>query len=105
MNVSLSTKRKRDNNKLFFTDNLITYDRSVFINTSDDKSSDISKLYKCIEELNPMNKAIILLHLDEKSNEEIALITGLSRTNVGTRLSRIREQLKTCMIKKENHGY
>ena len=104
LNVSLKTKRKRDNNKLIFVDNILTYDRSVFINTSDDKASDISKLYKCIEDLNPLNKAIILLYLDEKSNEEIALITGLSRTNVSTRLNRIREQLKTCMIKTNYYG-
>jgi len=98
LNVSLKTKRKRDSNKLIFVENLLTYDKSVFI--TNDKSSEISKLYSCIEELDPINKAIIFLYLEEKTNEEIAMVTGLSRTNVSTRLNRIREQLKKCMIKK-----
>jgi len=103
LNVSLKTKRKRDNNKLLFVEELITFDHSDFANISGDEST-IGLLYKCIEELNPINKAIILLHLDDNSNEEIAEITGFSQTNVSTRLSRIREQLKSGMIKNENYG-
>lgn len=103
LNIALKTKRKRDSNKLLFVEELLTFDSGAFINTLDNNST-ISLLYKCIEELNPINKAIILLYLDDKSNEEIAEITGLSRTNVSTRLSRIREQLKTCMIKNEDYG-
>lgn len=103
LNVALKTKRKRDNNKLLFVEELLTFDRNAWIDTSDDQPT-INLLYKCIEELSPINKAIILLYLDDKSNEEIAKITGFSRTNVSTRLSRIREQLKTCMLKNEDYG-
>ena len=103
LNVALKTKRKRDNNKLLFVEELITFDHSDFTNISGNEST-IGLLYKCIEELNPINKAIILLHLDDNSNEEIAAITGFSQTNVSTRLSRIREQLKAGMIKNENYG-
>jgi RNA polymerase sigma-70 factor (ECF subfamily) len=103
LNIALKTKRKRDNNKLLFVDELITFDTDTFVDSSDERSN-INLLYKCIEELNPINKAIILLYLDDKSNEEIAEITGLSRTNVSTRLNRIREQLKVCMIKNEDYG-
>ncbi|MDR3140980.1 MAG: sigma-70 family RNA polymerase sigma factor [Tannerellaceae bacterium] len=103
LNIALKTKRKRDNNKLLFVDELIAFDTDAFIDSSDERSG-INLLYKCIEELNPINKAIILLYLDDKSNEKIAEITGLSRTNVSTRLNRIREQLKVCMIKNEDYG-
>jgi RNA polymerase sigma-70 factor (ECF subfamily) len=102
LNIALKTKRKRDNNKLLFVDELITFDTDAFAGSSDERSN-INLLYKCIEELNPINKAIILLYLEDKSNEEIAEITGLSRTNVSTRLSRIREQLKACIIKNEDY--
>lgn len=103
LNIALKTKRKRDNDKLIFVEELITIDDNTFVDASSD-GSNIHFLYKCIEELTSINKTIILLHLDDKSGEEIAEITGLSRTNVSTRLSRIREQLKVCMIKKENDG-
>jgi RNA polymerase sigma factor, sigma-70 family len=104
LNIALKAKRKRDNNKVLFVEELITFDETAFCDAPDDNGSMINLLYKCIEELNPINKAIILLYLDDKSNEEIGEITGLSRTNVSTRLSRIREQLKVYMIKSEDYG-
>lgn len=103
LNIALKTKRKKDANKLLLVEELVTFDTNVFVDSSDTDSS-IHLLYKCIEELNPMDKAIILLYLEDKSNEEISEITGFSRTNASTRLSRIREQLKTCMIKNEYDG-
>ncbi len=103
LNIALKSKRKRDNNKLLFVDELIRFDDGVWENPSGTQEF-IQTLYQCIEELTPINKAIILLYLDDKSNEEIADITGLSRTNVSTRLNRIREQLKTCMIRKDEYG-
>jgi len=102
LNIALKTKRKRDNNKLLFVEELLTFDSDTLVDTSNDMS-DINLLYKCIDELNPINKAIILLYLDDKSNEEISEVTGLSRTNISTRLNRIREQLKKCMIKNEDY--
>ena len=51
-------------------------------------------LYRCIETLNNLDKGIILLYLEDKSHEEIAKIIGLSTSNVGTRLSRIRQKLR-----------
>ncbi len=103
LNIALKSKRKRDNNKLLFVDELIRFDDDTWEDLSNGREA-IQALYQCIEELNPINKAIILLYLDDKSNEEIADITGLSRTNVSTRLNRIREQLKTCMIRKDEYG-
>ena len=44
-------------------------------------------------------KGLILLFLEGKKYEEIAEITGLSTTNVGTRISRIKKKLKEQIIK------
>lgn len=103
LNVALKTKRKRDNNKLLFVEELLTFDNEAFSDASGNQTA-ITLLYKCIEQLNPINKAIVLLYLDDKSNEEIAEVMGISKTNVSTRLSRIREQLKVSMIKNEEYG-
>lgn len=51
-------------------------------------------LLKAIHELNDTNKAIILLYLEEKSYDEIAEITGLSKNNVGVRINRTKKILK-----------
>lgn len=59
----------------------------------------MNTLYAHIKELNVVDKGVIVLFLEGKSYEEIAIITGFSITNVGTRLSRIKQKLKT-QIKK-----
>jgi len=104
LNVALKSKRKRDSNKILFVEELFTFDANSFIDMPEEDISEINQLYRCTEQLDPMNKAIILLYLDEKSNDEIATIIGISRTNVSTRLTRIREQLKQCMIKNNDYG-
>lgn len=55
----------------------------------------IKQLYRYIEKLNDMDKGIILLYLESKSHEEIAGIIGISTSNVGTRISRIRQKMKS----------
>ena len=47
-------------------------------------------LQQFISELREMDKAVMLLYLEEKSHKEIAEIVGLSESNVGTKISRIK---------------
>ena len=54
----------------------------------------ISLLQRFISNLNELNKALMLLYLDEKSHEEIAEILGITKTNVATKISRIKLKLK-----------
>jgi RNA polymerase sigma-70 factor (ECF subfamily) len=56
-------------------------------------------LYSHIRKLNTIEKGIILLYLEGKSYEEMALITGFTSTNIGTRLARIKQKMIT-QIKK-----
>lgn len=51
-------------------------------------------LYAHIKQLDTIEKGIILLYLEGKSYEEIATITGFTSTNIGTRLSRIKQKIK-----------
>lgn len=61
----------------------------------------LSILYRHIESLSTLDKGIILLYLEDRSYEEIAEITGLSSTNIGTRLSRIKQKLKSQIAEKQ----
>lgn len=60
----------------------------------------LRQLYRMINQLGQLDKSIILLYLEEKSYEEMAEITGLTVTNVATKLSRIKDKLKK--MKKED---
>ncbi len=93
LNTSMNYKRKREKDRLFFLDDLKQIEnQSWLIEQPDSSHSEI--LYQCIDELNHLNKAIILLYLDGNSHDEISDVTGISKTNVGTRISRIKEQIK-----------
>jgi RNA polymerase sigma-70 factor (ECF subfamily) len=93
LNTSMNYKRNREKDRLFFLDDLKQIENlSWLIEQPDSSHSEI--LYQCIDELNQLNKAIILLYLDGNSHDEISEITGISKTNVGTRISRIKEQIK-----------
>lgn len=50
-------------------------------------------LYARIHEMPPVDRTLILLSLDRLNYGEIAEITGLSESNVGVRLHRIKQQL------------
>lgn len=54
---------------------------------------DFRYLQSLIAQLLPLEKAIVTLWLDEKSYDEIAVITGLSKANVAVKLHRIKEKL------------
>jgi len=56
-----------------------------------------NQLYNAIESLGNVDKAIIMLFLDDTSYEEIAEIVGLTKTNVATKISRIKLKLKNCL--------
>ncbi len=56
-------------------------------------------LYKHIHRLNVLEKGLMLLLLEGKKYDEIAEITGLSPSNVGTRISRIKQKLKLQLTK------
>lgn len=61
----------------------------------DDLKDKLQWLYSAIAELNPIDKAIVLMWLDELSYEEIAMNMGMPRNTIASRLSRIREKLSS----------
>jgi len=65
---------------------------------TDDKTADERQLVlleKFISELKEIDKALMVLYLEDKSHAEIAEILGMSSSNVGTKIARIKEKLKT----------
>lgn len=61
---------------------------------SQEKHEAVKDLYECIATLNSIDKAIMMMWLDEYSYDEIADTIGLKRNNVATRLHRAKEKLK-----------
>jgi len=57
----------------------------------------IETLYGFIKQLDRLNRALILLYLEDRGYDEIAEILGISPTNVATKISRIKQKLRNQM--------
>lgn len=62
------------------------------------------KLMAAIEKLQPIDRSILALSLDDKSHAEIGSIVGATSNAIGVRLSRIRERLRTIATTGECRG-
>jgi RNA polymerase sigma-70 factor (ECF subfamily) len=60
----------------------------------EDTSAQLQDLYKLINQLGKLERALILLWLEERNYQEMADILGLSKANVAVKLNRIREKLR-----------
>ena len=55
---------------------------------------DVQLLMRCIDELGALDKALALLYLDGNDHASIADVLGISVSNVGTKLHRIKDRLR-----------
>jgi RNA polymerase sigma-70 factor (ECF subfamily) len=82
--------------------NTISIDRVVMQQTDNynpEFEGKLKVLYTHIKQLNVIEKGLMLLLLEGKKYDEIAEITGLSPSNVGTKISRIKQKLTKQIIK------
>lgn len=69
-----------------------------------DKNEDTAILYNAIGRLNKAEKSLIILYLDNLKYAEIAEITGISVSNVGVKINRIKSKLQT-ILKELGYGF
>ena len=87
-------KEKKRGNKVTLEHIKLTYE------IKDDVLEErLTKMYDQIKQLPDIDKGIILLLLEGKKYEEIAQITGFTRSNVATRISRTKDKLRNRLGK------
>lgn len=64
--------------------------------SEEDQSEDIQQLYRFINALDELNRALMLLYLDDRSYKDIADILGITETNAATKINRIKKKLKAA---------
>lgn len=62
----------------------------------------VRALYRFIGQLDELNRALLLLYLEERSYRDIAEILGISETNVATKISRLKQRIRKDMAE-TNH--
>jgi RNA polymerase sigma-70 factor (ECF subfamily) len=94
LNVSIGFYKKQKRRK----DKFINVNLFIETHLQDDTpliiDEDLRVLNEFIFQLNDINKALMILYLQEKPYAEIALILGISETNISTKINRLKIQLK-----------
>jgi RNA polymerase sigma-70 factor (ECF subfamily) len=92
LNVGLShARREREKPAMVGVDLLDALGGGTPIHEPDER---LALLAHAIEGLAPLERALALLYLDELPYVEIAAVLGLSETNVGTRIARLKQRLR-----------
>jgi len=106
LNVAISYYRKEEKYK-----HIIPFPEEHLVEFAEEKegqaaSERFSLLRDFIQSLNEIDRSIMMLYLDEYAYREIAVIIGISETNVATRIGRIKEKMRTRFSNpsKPDHG-
>ena len=94
LNVAISFYRKE---KKWSVKNDFYNEDSIYSIADENETEleyNIKLLQEFINNLNELNKALMLLYLEEKPYDEIAKILGITKTNVATKISRLKLKLK-----------
>ncbi len=93
INTAISGLRKK-------RDFITSYEpESLPTHVSDDSTSHIEEerlamLYKAIAQLNQVEKAIVMLYMEDRSYEEMEEILGITQGNLRVKMSRIKEKIR-----------
>jgi len=72
--------------------------------TAPDEDGRLAFLQRFIATLDPLHRGLVLLYLDEKTHAEIADILGISVSNVGTKIGRIKKRLRDASVAEKQRG-
>jgi len=72
------------------------FDEAISPPANDPVAADrMERLRRFIAREPPFERALLLLYLEDKSQKEIAEILGITPTNVSTRISRLKQRIRT----------
>jgi RNA polymerase sigma factor (sigma-70 family) len=94
LNVAISHYRKQKKSKktIALEEHLVEIADNK--ENTDEAEQNIGLLQQFISELKELDRALMILYLEEKSYREISEIIGITETNTATKISRIKDLLK-----------
>lgn len=100
LNVCLTLLKKNKSKDQHFASDALPQEAIEDSQTFSDES--LNQLYDAIRQLSEVDRAVILLYLEEKTYQQIAEIIGTNPNNIGVRIKRIKERLKKLLHGKVN---
>ena len=106
VNTCLGYERTRNRRRKLFDENAEVDSETIPDNAKGIESvgmdQEVARLYACIDQLQPIEKTLISLYLEDVSTAEMAEVIGISEGNVRVKLHRIKKTLKEQM---EGNGH
>lgn len=63
----------------------------------DTEEQQLKLLYEAVQELNDIEKALVLLYLEDKDYREISATLGISEVNARVKMNRVKKKLRTIL--------
>lgn len=104
VNTAISFNRKNKQNEMVALPNSMQFVYEDTLTPKQEQEAQVDLLRLCISKLEPADRLIISLVLEEKSYKEIAEITGTNINHVGVKINRIKSRLLKLMSIPEHHG-
>ncbi len=101
LNTALNYKRHKNRTRMISIDDKEFSSAQIFM-PIDQEPQWIETIYEAINRLDEIGKGLVLLHLDGFTHKEIGNIMGMSISNIGTRLHRIKLQMKESITNQNN---
>lgn len=95
LNTAITLFRKKTKSPK--TDELMDYHHGDYLEEDDEKEQQISLLYRVIKLLPKMERAIVMMYLDDQPYREIAETLGISEVNARVKMNRLKKTLKELM--------
>jgi RNA polymerase sigma-70 factor (ECF subfamily) len=102
LNTALTEKR-RSNKKVSLSFPSSLKDDKAQENVVDGYEENLNILYDAISKLTEVEKAIVMLYLDDKSYEEMEEVLGISQATLRVKMNRVKEKLRQ-ITKSIQHG-
>ncbi len=97
LNVCMTLLKKRRTKRKHFSSAAVNAEVLSAKDDANKKEAPIAQLYKAIRQLSEVDRAVILLYLEEQSYKDIAEIMGTNPNNIGVRIKRIKTRLKKLL--------
>ena len=98
LNVAISFYRKDSKRKMTSTELTESLIAVIPENEASETEGQINQLQQFIGELKDMDRALMILYLEDKSQKEMGEIMGITETNVSTKIARIKEKLRAKFL-------
>jgi RNA polymerase sigma-70 factor (ECF subfamily) len=98
LNVAISFARRASHRRMqSLCENDLLAPRELAA-ASDELGDQVAAVHGFIDRLNDLDRALLLLYLEERTYREIAEVLGISETNVATKISRLKQRIRRDFV-------